>query len=579
MQTFVRHAIEFVLPDQLRALAHTCGFARDLVMHHCKTIERGYIDGCPNQSTIVRMLRYSSLTGLMYNESKRTEFLHFACSNFQLACGFACHNDDLELLKYIDSSRLIPLTDLHSDMYLIINATPQPDRKIALSLFCSEFHNCTQSYRIFAHMCKERLKNVGPESFVYSDSIQSDVLSCLLICAIRSDSIPLAEYVISRYMTRAKNYYMDKYFTYESVYISPRMVAYLSQCKWFAKVYAKYATRDQFHDMIDELQNRSDVVSSASMADRVGQQNLITLMIGALIKRNDRIVNLCRYRVPRNMNYYYPLVLCPAYTINILSYNISQYVTRKHLQEYNYNFMSRATWHRLLPLYRVQKQIYDYCNDIFACSEMGTNMTDCHMIYPRIDYSKIGPAKSLYMICHILGVASHDNQIVGPASRDRMNYIYSEAMKMRESHETRALSDVTINRIIFTAGLLCASVDIMRESRHVVDMRSDEDRTIMNFVVSRRYTRIYDADQVLAFIGESGVFRDYPHKIMSMHSIDAISAVMRGMSTCDLVILRDYIRQCVSVGAKVMVRRRVIAKVMLIECMARAIMRLRMRAQ
>lgn len=105
MYAILSDAIKFVLPDQLYTLAHTCKFARDLVIHAIHTIPIAPMyprDSMPlREPSYIRALKYSSLTALMTaRDSLRQDFLLFAQKPTNSLI-FAFRYDDLSLMKFI----------------------------------------------------------------------------------------------------------------------------------------------------------------------------------------------------------------------------------------------------------------------------------------------------------------------------------------------------------------------------------------------------------------------------------------------------------------------------------------------
>lgn len=521
------------MPDQLENLAHTCALARDRALFRCATIERTS-RGYAHQTTIVRALRYSSLTCLMYNNKKRTELIHFVTSNFYVAFGFACHNDDLELAKYL--CQMCPPTVTFLDTAeMISHAVPMsPSTTHVQPHLYSESYNNTSCYTILRHICEHGFEiSVIPESRDITMTIrQADII---IDAAIRSGYVLFVQHIADKFISFTPSPSPNT--IYEQHDISPDMREFLRAFSWSEEYIEKLPRHSAQYDMIANTHSVKclDIVHMAHDIDR-------DLMFALAIMKNNiglasAIINKYFISIERiHFSYLYILMMYPDRIRRAINGRI-----RVQMVQYSRgtnNYMSISTSKKLA----ISKNVMLMRSIEHEFDEMLFNATDEQYVRSRLQRVYVSARELPIRQIHSQLKVLYDH-VVRPASSQTSQFINAQIQRLARRP-----------RIMFIAGMCLGDIDIMRKSRFVLDLEKDGHLAMLKFIMSARYARIYDTSDILAHIGASGIFDGKPAFLMSMSSTNAISIVMRNMSTNSLIKARDYLSsQTVSACAKTVV--------------------------
>jgi len=573
---FINYATEFVMPDQLRHLAHTCKIARDTVLLKCREVPRIPNSKYANQTTVVRMLRYSSLTGLMYDMRARTSFLQFIWVFPKFAFGFACHNDDLELVKYIDNMQLVH--NIHCSYRpwdMIANAIPHVHTKTAREFLYGNIYNCTHSYRVLAHICKGAFNNIVPYN-LHDFVIFQQILSRIIVFAIHSENIQLVEHIVSKYdiVPSYLHEEMNEHLAYKCAHLSRDTVEYLRAYKWFA---TWYDAREKY-DLVDVMQDISNKrhLQLYKNEQRYGDIFALAITMG----HGDIACNLITTGIcPKySRGYEYALIMNPFLTIDSAAYNLFE---QRNIFKSPTNtlFMSRQVLTSIFPNRTIpvkQPTVFH----LFDCIEMYHDVGGVRDVFQSLDKIRITPSDTINISWFIrtIGNIRRSFQIVSPAMPSRIEYAREKLMCTREQVQPGSKKETKIRGARFIIGILCADPNIMRKSQYVAHIIASTFNHFSNvyqliaFVMSRRYARIYDgAASVRKFLGQSSIFRNRTNVLIKISSVNAIADVIRGMSLADIVQVLEYI--CAHTHNHARDREYKMETYVMIEFVARVIMR------
>lgn len=561
------------MPDQLRHLAHTCKIARDTVLLKCREVPRIPDSKYANQTTVVRMLRYSSLTGLMYDMRARTSFLQFIWVFPKFAFGFACHNDDLELVKYIDHMQLVHnIHCAYRPWDILANAIPHVHTETTRAFLYGNMRNCTRSYQVLAHVCKSELKHIM--SYSLRDSIEFHrILSNIIAFAIHSENIQLVERIVSKYdiSTYMMHEAMNEHLAYKCTHLSHDTVEYLRAYKWFA---TWYDAREKY-DLVDVMRDISDThyIQLYRNEKQYGDIFALAIMIGCGdVAHNLITMNIC----PKwSRGYRYAFIMNPFLTIDTALHNSLEQLSISNNPQSTL-FMSKRVLTGIFPN-RIVPVKQQYASHLLSCIEMYRDTSDIFqpLVNTRISLSYI---TNVSCFIHVLDNVQWSLQIVSPAMHSRVEYARANLTRMRMQVQPGSREETKIIRAYFVVGILCADSNMLRESQYVARIianafiYSSLDYKLIAFVMSRRYARIYDgATSVREFLGQSGVFRDRTNVLIKMPSINAIADAIRGMSLVDIARVLEYICACAHNHARD--REYKMETYVMIEFVARVIMR------
>jgi hypothetical protein len=431
---FIRHALEFVMPDQMRALAHTCRLARDeIILPKCRKVERVPETGYASQTTVVRMLKYSSLTGLMYCASKRASFLHFVVSNIDIAFGFACHNDDLELAQYID--HMLLRRDDNFVWYtwdLLIFAVPQLHRELAREYVYNEIHNCAPSYRIFAHLCNGSFKNITRGA----EHLEEDyALSCIATCAIHSEYAAFANIAMRELHAIALQNELDKYLAYKCGHISREMIEYLRPYTWFTTWRAeRMSGKPRLIDLIWDGRAQD----SAICWDDFDESCISAAFVLALSKKFYNVVKSIvddRRIAFESFEFRYAAVTYPYHAINAHYSTLDSYDSQDLTCIV---FMPEVTLRHMFPKYP-SHSLRPICTSfLFECYEMYHDAADCaNDVFIETWTKKLSNLSACICFTNMIEGTSHTmGQIVSPACLPRLDNIHANLASVRARTRT-----------------------------------------------------------------------------------------------------------------------------------------------
>ena len=574
MQTFISHAIEFVLPDQLRQLAHMSAFSRDIVIRAIRAVPHINESIPVRESLCIRALKYSSITTLMYADERTSrDFRIILCNQFDVVLEFVCRYDDLDFAKFI-------VAKANS-----IGIVSLPILSI-LYESCPRFHdipltrpnNQTKSWSIFAYFREQyynQLKRHSPNMY----TINAFVIY-LLDTAISIGCIPLVhvlarEFDIKHILTPQDPHYI----LHARTPITDDMANVLRAnglCKYYKHKLDSYDHIITNHD--DELfalQTPFNAFVQGHYVDIDYQdRNTIMQILSIAIDRNDLVMAhqiLIQYNLEFMTNdLINTIVLSRGVSIFTVMYEAARETdlpSRK--MKILMNMIDLFMWsgypmHSLLALAKHYSPIFhppqtsiidlhgstDIISVLQLCEHLGIRMCmyDCYYV------------STLYLVDreHIIkNIVFLNSRASNPVVVTRPSFSQNDIDCIMDYHHVvRHISPEFINclssmrkrsnkrnpRVTFKLSALVGDFAMMRNSGYTLKPTLFANRQLFRFMTTQEYARIYEPptyDLINSRVG----FAQYPKQVLNVSSLRTLASFIQTMPTYDLMCMIKYIRK------------------------------------
>jgi hypothetical protein len=600
MQDFLYNSLSFVLPDQLRHLAHTSSLARDIVMRAVKAIprdDRNY----PEHTAFMRALTYSSLTALKYarETSNVIADIHRITKYDTYLLWFACRYDDIDLVKFLLSKGVVIRNKYHKTRTdLFIRSIPKSHR--ANEIIYRETSNGTSSWRIFAFALEHGLNYIKCTKLVGDDARNSthQFIDSRIINKVGVDLLMLIDAAIFAnnvemlHAIESINFLFFSDIAPITSYVTPTIFAITNEVAHFLtdesngikRIYARKMS--SFNQIITEpnhplfaqhnilVDMRHLYLSQSRESIDISSYAIDPLKIDIILHA---AWNMPNPNIARQLIASVEHIICEDNEILFARFSLFarewRYLLKmRSMDEYKITLAIRhALSKTLIPIRLLLKKYPDLIQSLSSINAVNDIQYDVNRAHMFLNVTCLFEKKiSLDRIIMSMIVARNSTEF--ELARERYEHTQFKSIEFRFIIETMRMMihyQIPIEPMIpqvaefftshtktacphtmFVVGVLLGDIHIMRKSRYVLDLHTYFDRVIARFILHKKYMRTYGTD-ALAFIKPNEVIK---HVIAIANyycnMTDLFGVIMQNASITDLMKMRKLVRTMVQFRAR-----------------------------